>query len=88
MRVYVVIGVTDVKNCTSNNITWDLSFRLRTHPTQNKYKKIAVLKLMLLLIKANHRQSIQRRIFISRPAEATDLDKYAKKCLKMTALLI
>ena len=24
-RVYVVIDVTDVKDCTSNNITWDLS---------------------------------------------------------------
>ena len=32
-RVYVVIGVTDVKDYTSNNITGDLSFQLRTHPT-------------------------------------------------------
>ena len=43
---------------------------------------------MLLLIEANHGQSIERRIFISRPVETTDLDKYGTKCLKMTALLI
>ena len=82
--VVIIIGVTDVKDCTSNNITWDLSLRLRTHPTQNNYKKIVVLKLMFLLIQANLGQSIERRIFISRPVETTDLDKYAK----MTALLI
>ena len=34
---------------------------------------------MLLLIEANHRQSIERRIFISRPVGTTDLDKYANK---------
>ena len=36
---------------------------------------------MLLLIEANHRQSIERRIFISRPVAVgtTDLDKYANK---------
>ena len=34
---------------------------------------------MLLLIEANHGQSIERRIFISRPVEITDLDKYANK---------
>ena len=55
----------DVKDYTLNNTTWDLSLRLRTHSTQNKYKKIVVLKLMLLLIEANHRQSIERWIFIS-----------------------
>ena len=75
-RVYVVNGVTDVKDYTSNNTTWDLSLRLRTHPTQNKYKKIVVLKLMLLLIEANHGQSTERRIFISRPVETTDLDEF------------
>ena len=64
------------------NITWDLSLRLRTHPTQNKYKKIVVLKLMFLLIAANHGQSIQQRIFISRPVETTDLAKYANKMFK------
>ena len=53
-RVYVVTDVTDVKDFTSNNITWDLSLRLRKHMTQNKYKKIVVLKFMLLLIEANH----------------------------------
>ena len=65
-RVYVAIGFTDVKDYTSNNITWDLSLRLRTDPTQNKYSKIVVSKLTLL-IEANHRdrQSIERRIFIS-----------------------
>ena len=78
-RLYVVIGVTDVKDYTSKNITWDLSLRLRTHPTQNKYKKIVVANLMLLLIEANHGQSIERRIFIWRPVETTDLDKYANK---------
>ena len=31
LRIYVVIGVTDVKDYTSNNITRDLSLRLRTH---------------------------------------------------------
>ena len=66
----------------SNNITWDLSLRLRTHPTQNNYKKIVVLKLMFLLIEANLGQSIERRIFISRPVETTDLDKYANKIFK------
>ena len=81
-RLYVVIGVTDVKDYTSNNITWDLSCRLRTHPTQNKYKKIVVLKLMSLLIEANHGQSIERRIFTSRPVKTTDLDKYANKMFK------
>ena len=49
-----------MKDYTSNNITWDLSLRLRTHLTQNKYKKIVVLKLMLLLIEANHGQSIEQ----------------------------
>ena len=67
----------DVKDDTSNNITWDLSLRLRTHPTQNKYKKIVVLKLMLLLLEANH-----GRIFILRPVQTTDLDKYANKMFK------
>ena len=43
-----MIGVTDVKDYTSNNITWDLPLRLRTHPTQNKYKKIVVLKLIMV----------------------------------------
>ena len=44
-RVYVVIGVNDVKDYTSNNITFtniynnNLSLRLRTHSTQNEYKK-------------------------------------------------
>ena len=33
----------------------------------------------MLLIEANHRQSIERRIFISRPVGTTDLDKYANK---------
>ena len=65
-----------MKDYTSNNTTWDLSLRLRTHPTQNKYKKIVVLKLMLLLIEANHGQSTERRIFISRPVETTDLDEF------------
>ena len=37
---------------------------------------------MLLLIEANHGQSTKRRIFISRPVETTDLDKYANKMLK------
>ena len=37
---------------------------------------------MLLLTEANHGQSIERRIFISRPVETTDLDKYANKMLK------
>ena len=55
---------------------------LGTHPTQNKYKKIVVLKLMLVLIEVNHGQSIERRIFILRPIETTDLDKYAKKIFK------
>ena len=60
---------------------------LGTHPTQNKYMKIVVLKKMLVLSDVNHGQSIERRIFISRPVETTDLDKYAKKCLKMTAFI-
>ena len=81
-RVYVVIGVTDMKDYTSNNITWDLSYRLQTHPTQNKYKQIVVLKLMSLLMEANHGQSIERRIFIPRPVKTTDLDKYANKMFK------
>ena len=35
---------------------------------------------MLLLIEANHGQSIERRIFNSRPVETTDLlDKFANK---------
>ena len=34
---------------------------------------------MLLLIEANHGQSIEQRIFNLRPVEATDLDKYANK---------
>ena len=72
----------DVKDYTSNNITWDLSLRLRTHPTQNKYKKIVDLKLILLLIEANHGQSIERRIFISRPVETSDQDKYANKMFR------
>ena len=55
---------------------------MRTHPTQNKYKKIIALKLMLLLIQTNQRQSIKRRIFISRPLETSDLDKYANKMFK------
>ena len=67
---------------TSNNITRDLSLRLRKHPTQSKYKKIVVLKLMLLLIEAYHGKSIERRIFISRPVETTDLDKYPRKMFK------
>ena len=71
-----------MRDYTSNNITWDLSLRLRTQPTQNKYKKIVVLKLMLLLIEANHVQSIERRIFISRPVETTDLGIYANKMFK------
>ena len=62
-----------------SNITWNLSLRLRTHPTQNKYKKIVVIKVMLLLIEANHGQSIERRISISRPVMTTDQDKYANK---------
>ena len=33
---------------------------------------------MLLLIVANLGQSIERRIFILRPVEKTDLDEYAK----------
>ena len=37
---------------------------------------------MLLLIEANHGQSIERQIFISRPVETTDLDKYANKMFK------
>ena len=83
-RVYVVFGITDVKDYTSNNITWDLSLRIRAHPTQNKYNKnlVVVLKLMLLLIEANHGQSIELRIFISRPVETADLDKYANKMFK------
>ena len=81
-RVYVVIGVMDVKDYTLNNITWDLSLRLRTHPTQNKYKKIIVLKLMLLSIEANHGQSNERRILISLPVETTDPDKYTNKMFK------
>ena len=51
-----------MKGYTSNNITWNIALRLRTHPTQNKYKKIVILKLVLLLIEANHGQSIERRI--------------------------
>ena len=42
---------------------------------------------MLLLIEANHGQSIERRIFISRPLEATDLDKYASKMFKKDCLI-
>ena len=64
------------------SVTWDLSLRLQTDPTQNKYKKIVVLKLMLLLIEANHKQSIERRIFISQPVETTDVDKYANNMFK------
>ena len=78
----------DVKDYTSNNTTWDLSLRLRTHSTQNKYKKMVVLNLMLLLIEANHGQSIERRIFISRPVDTIDLDQYANRMFKMTASLI
>ena len=37
---------------------------------------------MLLLIVANHGQSIERRVFISRPVEIADLDKYANKMFK------
>ena len=37
---------------------------------------------MLLLIQVNHGQSIEQRIFISRPVETTDLDKYANKMLQ------
>ena len=37
---------------------------------------------MLLLIEANHGQSIERRIFISRPGLTTDLDEYANKMFK------
>ena len=37
---------------------------------------------MLLLLKANRGQSIERRIFILRPVERTDLDKYANKMFK------
>ena len=37
---------------------------------------------MLLLIEANHGQSIERQIFISRPVETTDLNKYANKMFK------
>ena len=37
---------------------------------------------MLLLIEANHGQSIERRIFNSRPVETTDLDKFANKTFK------
>ena len=37
---------------------------------------------MLLLIEANHGQSIKRRISISRPVETTDIDKYANKMFK------
>ena len=36
----------------------------------------------MLLIEANHGQSIERRIFISRPVETTDQDKYANKIFK------
>ena len=39
-RVYVVIGVTDVIDYASNNITWNLSLPLRTYPTRNKCRKI------------------------------------------------
>ena len=55
-RVYALIGVTDVKDYSyleRYNLDPDLSLRLRIHPTQNKYKKIVVLKLMLL-IEAKH----------------------------------
>ena len=37
---------------------------------------------MLLLIEVNHGQSIERRIFVSRPVETTDLYKYANKMFK------
>ena len=87
-RVYVVTGVMDMKDYTSNNITWDLSLRLRTQPIQNKYEQIVVLKLMLLIEANLHGQTIERRIFISRPVETTDLDKLPTRYLKMTALLI
>ena len=33
---------------------------------------------MLLVTEANHGQSIERRIFILRPVETTDLDIYAR----------
>ena len=62
-RVYVVIGVTDVKDYTSNNITWDLSLRLRTHLTQNEYKKRVAFKCCCQS-RLTHWQSIERRIFI------------------------
>ena len=49
-----------------------------TYPTQNKYKKIVVLKCCFQS-RLDHGQSIERRIFISRLVETTNLDKYANK---------
>ena len=39
-RVYVAIGVTDVMDYASNNITRNLSLPLRTYPTRNKCRQI------------------------------------------------
>ena len=42
---------------------------------------------MLSLIEANHGQSIERRVVISRPVETTDLDKYANKMFKSDCVI-
>ena len=42
---------------------------------------------MLLLIEANHGQSIERRIFNSRLVETTDLDKYANKMFENDCMI-
>ena len=37
---------------------------------------------MLLLIEANHGQSVERRIFISQTVQTTNLDKHANEIFK------